>query len=137
MPIIPSKDHKHKLAIALPDLDRVSSEMRAKLLAGRLDLTQIIRVGQDRMEDVPAVVMTCDLLTAATICDILRSNDRQVGDPPTGLYLLKSTSWSRITNNTVLTVIVDGKVALNPVVFGGTLVEGKPLAAKAVTFGSK
>lgn len=110
-------ERRERLAVSLADLDRIDPSIRGSLLAGKLDLTKAIRVGQDRMEDVPAVVFSCDLLTAATVCDILRSHDRKVGDPPTGIYINKATSWSRVINSTVLTVLVDGKARLNPAVF--------------------
>lgn len=105
-----------KLAVSLTDLDRVDPIIRSRL-ALMLDLTSTIRVGMDRMEDIPAVVFSCPLLEAATVCDVLRNHDRQVGDAPTGIYVNKAQSWSRVTNNTLLTVLVDGKVKLNPAVF--------------------
>lgn len=133
---VPQEERRERLAVSLADLDRVAPALRAGLLAGKLDLSQAIRVGQDRMEDVPAVVFTCDLLTAATICDILRSHDRQHGDPPTGLYINKDRAWTRVTNGTVLTVIVNGKVKLNPVVFPAALTDAAPPPAKKL-FGSR
>lgn len=111
------KQRNERLAVSLTDLDRVPMELRGPMLAGKLDLTQAVRVGTDRVEDVPAVAFTCDLLTAATVCDLLRSNDRKRGDPPTGLYICKDRSWTRITNSAVLTVLASGRVALNPAVF--------------------
>lgn len=131
-----SEGRRERLAVALADLDRVPPEIRAGLLGGKLDLSQAIRVGQDRMEDLPAVVFSCDLLAAATICDLLRSYDREHGDAPTGLYINRASTWSRITNSTVLTTLVGGKVALNPAVFpsatlAGTAPPVRVLGAKA------
>lgn len=131
-----SDDRRERLAVALTDLDRVPPEVRTHLLAGRLDLSQAIRVGQDRMEDVPAVVFSCDLLTAAIVCDMLRSNDRKVGDAPTGLYINKNQSWSRITNNTVLTVVINGKAKLNPKVFPSDAMVGTPPPVKRFSIGA-
>lgn len=128
-------ERKERLAVALADLDRVDPSIRGKLLAGRLDLTSTVRVGQDRMEDVPAVVFICPLLEAAIICDVLRSHDRKAGDPPTGIYINKAASWSRVTNNTVLTVLVDGKARLNPVIFSDAVALGS--APKVVKLGRK
>ena len=127
---IPQDDRREKLAVSLVDLDRVAPALRAGLLGGKLDLSRAIRVGQDRTEDVPAVVFSCDLLTAATVCDILRSHDRQHGDPPTGLYICKDRAWVRVTNDTVLTVVVGGKTRLNPAVFPAALTDAAPPPAK-------
>ena len=137
MPQLPTNEQrKERLAVSLADLDRVAPELRAGLLGGKLDLSGVVRVGQDRMEDVPAVVFCCDLLTAATVCDILRSHDRQHGDPPTGIYINKDRAWTRVTNGTVLTVVIDSKVLLNPAVFPVPKIDGAPPPAKKL-FGRK
>lgn len=109
---------REKLAINVFDLDRIDPDFRRKILAERLDLTHHIDMRFDRIKeaDEAAVEFTCDLLTAAIICDILRSHDREVGDFPTRLYL-KRESWSRIPSRVVLTVTEHGKVKLNPKLF--------------------
>lgn len=127
-----------KLAVALADLDRVDPELRGPLLAGRLDLTTAIRVGADRaIEDTPVVMFTCDLLTAATVCDILRSNDRKLGDQPTRLYIHRGQSWSRVNFNEILTVLVAGKVKLNPLVFPSVQLEANTPPPKVKVLGKK
>lgn len=123
---------KERLAVALEDLDRVAPELRVKLLKGRLDLDNVLRhAGQHREEEVPAVPFTCDLLTAAIACDVLRSNDRKLGDELTRVYVLRESRWTRVTSKTVLTVIVEGKVRLNPEVFSIDKVVGAPPPRRA------
>ena len=104
---------KYRLALSLEDVDRMVPEMRARLLHGKLDLT-LIRVGPK--SNVPAVAFSCDLLTAATICDIIRSEDRKAGDSPTGVWVLRK-SWSRVSGNAVLTLVTDAGIKLNPDAF--------------------
>jgi len=101
-----------QLAVSLFDIDRIPPTLRRNLLQGKLELSNIIRI-----LDKPAVVFTCDLLTAALTCDILRSNDRKLCDSPTEVFI-KRSKWSRVPSNTVLTVLgPTNKARLNPDVF--------------------
>jgi len=115
------------LAINLDDLDRIPPELRSKMLANRIDLREAIRFG-----DEVGVAFCCDLLPAAVICDKVRSDDSSVGDYPTRLYL-KRSGWTKVHPTAVLTVIVSGRVALNPEIFGGDKVSlGAPPPMKRV-----
>lgn len=120
MPTIKSKlDRPEKLAINLFDLDRIEPSLRGPLLSSRLDLNRPIRTNWDRAAsttDEAAVVFICDLLTAAVVCDTIRSHDRKAGDFPTRLYIQRKT-WARIPSHIVLTELVDGKCKLNPSFF--------------------
>lgn len=126
-----SKERKEKLAISLVDLDRLSPQLRAKV-ARILDLTQVIEVGFDRVTRVPAVVFTCDLLTAAIVCDGIRSDDRKHHRQPTNLYVNRDRSWGRITNEIVLTVELASGIQLNPTFFPDVQLEAQPPAVKKI-----
>jgi hypothetical protein len=102
------------LAINIADTERLDPESRQKFFAGRLhDKFIDMRFDRAKDGDEAAVAFKCDLLTACIICDMIRSRDREMGDNPTRLYL-KRTSWSRVPNNVVLTVMINGKCRFNP-----------------------
>lgn len=110
-------ERRERLAVNLYDLDRLDPETKRKFFAGRLDTKHVdMRFDRAKDGDEAAVLLTCDLLTAATICDMLRSRDREMDDSPTRLYL-KREAWSRLPSYVVLTIVKDGKVKLNPKVF--------------------
>lgn len=124
------------LAVSLEDLDNLDHTLRAKLIADKLDLQRgIIRVGEDRKVEVPAIALCCEtkerLRIAALACDILRENDRKQGRNPIGVYIYKET-WTRIPWNIELCVVtliddgIGGEVAhtgLNPELFGSWLAD--------------
>lgn len=60
---------------------------------------------------------TGNLLEAALGCDILRSEDRQQGDPVTRVYLNRGKGWSRLVAGVVLTKIENGECILNAEIF--------------------
>ena len=125
-------DRTERLAVNLYDLDRVAPSLRASLVAPRLDLTKPIDMGWDRKsDDETAVVFNCDLLSAAIICDTLRSHDRAAGDSPTRVYLFKKV-WTRVASHVVLTELVDGRCQLSPDVFV-VEVEAAPVVAPAIS----
>lgn len=133
-------ERKERLAIWLDDIDRIAPELRDKLLSGRLDLTQTVRVGRgelQRHKSVPALVFTCPLLEAALVCDIIRSHDRKAKERPTELYINRGTSWARLIYSAVLTAVVDGKVILNPAVFPNVEVTVPLPAPKPLILGRK
>lgn len=109
------EERSESIAISLEDTsDRMTDEMRQRLLAGRLELQKWIRLGN--ME--AAAQFTCDLLTAATVCDIVRSHDREVGDEPTRVYVRRGTAWNRLAAAAVLTTVEpSGAVALSSAIF--------------------
>jgi hypothetical protein len=114
-----------RLAISLTDVDRLPPELKRGFLAGRIDATKIIRVGaQRRTEEQPAVEFVCPLLEAATVCDMIRSHDRSVGDRPCEVFISRGTindtgreCWTRVIYATTFTVLINGKVSLNPELF--------------------
>lgn len=122
---------KERLSLNLFDLDRTDQLMRQLLLGGKLDLTQAIWVDKSRMDET-AVAFTCDLLTAACICDTLRGHDRRAGDYPTRVYLQKAVAWNRLPNDMMLALVEDGKVVLNPRVFTIELERAPSVAPVAV-----
>jgi len=122
---------REMLAVSLRDLDRMAQEMRLRMLRSpdgkpRLDFSQAVPGGRD---DDPAVAFTCPLLTAATICDVIRSHDRQVGDPLTKVYLRSGSRWANVYGDVLFTLVgTDGKAQLNPAVFA-VEVEKVPVVA--------
>jgi hypothetical protein len=103
-----------RIGICLFDLDRIDPGMRGLLLGGNLDLRRerVVRVDKDRPDET-AVPFSCDLLKAASICDVVRGHDREAGDQPTRVYL-KKDHWRRLPADALLTLTVDGGPALNP-----------------------
>jgi hypothetical protein len=135
------EERTEKLAIALDDLDRIHPSIKGGLLGAgycKVDLGNIFRVGEGRVKGGRAMVaFRCSLLEAATICDIVRSHDRKVGDPETFVYMKRGEEWCQVFGTKTLTVVADGKVALNPEVFTPlTKPEGAP-PAKVVQFGRR
>jgi hypothetical protein len=144
-----AEKRKERLAVNIFDLDRLSPLVRGKLFrdgeGDRIDLTHAVRVGPEK--DEAAVVFTCPLLTAATVCDILRSNDRKFNqeirerglkgheERQTRVYLFRGRSWVPVPRDVILTrQTPDKQVILNPNVFPlkPTFVEPVPLEAEAV-----
>ena len=108
------EERSESIAINLEDLDRMTDAMRQRLITGRVDAVKWIRLGE--ME--AAVQFTCDLLTAATVCDIVRSHDREVGDEPTRVYIRRGVAWNRLPALAVLTTVEpSGAVILHPTIF--------------------
>lgn len=99
----------------------------------------------ERCADIPggegeyevAVGFTCSLRDASILVDVLRSEDRKMGDPPTRVYIYKRpVGWKRLPKDAVLTVIMDAKVHLNPKVFGDSQIPVVSKTPMAVKFGS-
>lgn len=131
-PLGEGEPRREKLAVNLFDLDRVDPLIRAELLGGKID----VKAGPVRIDprrpDLAAVGFRCDLLTAAIVCDILRSHDRELGDAPTRVYIKRAEAWEPLAGRVVLTVVVDGKCQLSPEVFPPVL-ELLPVAPPAPT----
>ncbi len=125
---VPSEQKKdgERLAVNLFDLDRIDPTIRSMLLGDKVDLTAI-RVDKDRGDEV-AVAFTCDLLSAACICDTLRSHDKRAGDYPTRVYLFKRTAWSRVPGSIMLATVKDGSCTLNRTIFNVEVALAKPVA---------
>ena len=127
-----------RLAIAVACATAAVDRGDAKLLAGRIDIAKVLRVGQgEKIDDVPAVAFCCELLEAATVCDLLRSNARRLKQPPPELYLSKGGErWARVTYDAVLTMVSAGKLKLHPKAFPSEAVVGPPPKVKPL-FGRK
>lgn len=123
-----------RLAINLFDLDLIDETMRSMLLLSRLDLEKPIKISQDNIQET-AVRFKCDILTAATACDILQSERRKLNDPEVRLYLNRGNGWYRLGSGRILTVLVGDKPKLNPAIFGALRLETNlavPLAPEAL-----
>lgn len=124
---------RERLAVNLFDLDRMNPDVRAMLLGGKLDLAGgAIRVDDSRLDET-GVTFSCDLLTAASICDVIRNQDRIVGDYPTRIYVFRR-AWSRLPGDEVLTEVVVGKVRLRRRTFASLPVTSTFKASDPVDF---
>lgn len=137
--ILQETERPERLAVNLPDLDRVEPIIRGILLKGRLDLSDVVKVGGDNFDEM-GVLFTCPLLQAACICDTLRNHDRRAGDYPTRIYLQRGPgrAWEKLAGRIVLTDVVDEKVRLNPEIFSPEPVTAeRPDGGEAVLLGRK
>jgi hypothetical protein len=105
-----------RLALNLGDLMRLDATVRGVMLAGKVDCETPVRTNGRTLDD-GAVVMTCDLLTAACIADVIRAHDRKAGDYPCRCYLRRRDAWQRLPNDALLTVVEGERVVLNPALF--------------------
>lgn len=138
MPLLPQKESRPRLAINLFDLDHLHPVVRASALAGKLG-KEAVRVDDERMDET-AVEFTCDLLTAASVLDVLRSEARKTDDPPIRAYIKKQGWWQRIPHIAVLTRVREGKVELSPEWFPPPALETAKMVAPAfrpIKLGSK
>ena len=111
--------------------------IRDMLVAGKLRGVPI-RTNKERIDEA-AVEFSCDLLTAACICDSIRQRDRRSKVHPCRVYVCRDVAWVRQTGNVELTIVGDksperpnGVVKLNPAVFASAR---KPIQqAKPVRF---
>ncbi len=133
------QDRTEKLAIAVACAEAAVARGDGMLVAGRLDLSTVLRVGQgEKIDDVAAVPFRCPLLEAAIVCDVLRSNARRLGHPPPELYISRDGGrWVRITYSTVLTIVSAGKTKLHPKVFPTEAVMGPPPKVRPLFGGAK
>ncbi len=114
----PAPARPEQLSVNIFDLDRIESSIRQMLLGGKLDLSKALTIGE--RPDDRAVGFCCDLLSAACLCDIMRSNDRKFGDSPTRIYMRSRLNlpWFKIDANIVLTGLgEDEAIHLNPQIF--------------------
>ena len=111
--IKPREDRRERLAVNLYDLTNVHELVRASLLGGKLDLAKesVVWVDNSRLDET-AVPFICDLLTAASCLDVLRSEARKVNDPPIRAYIYRE-AWTRLPHYAVLVNIEDGKAVLS------------------------
>ena len=125
-----------KLAVNVYDLEGIDAAIRQRVLGpqlDKLDAKNPVWIDRNR-DDESAVIFTCDLLTAALACDILRSECRRENGPVIRLYLKKG-AWQKVPSTAILTAIINDKAVLNPAVFGGAATfAGKPLEVTPVEF---
>lgn len=108
----------YRLAINLPDLDRIQEDVFEIILGGKL-YNEPIQV-EPKATDGVAVEFSCPLLMAASICDTIRLHDNNAGEYPTRVYLHKGkpeSPWQEIPRDTVLVYSSKGQLVLNPKVF--------------------
>jgi hypothetical protein len=110
---------RERLGICLTDLDRIAPLIRQCLrLADHLDVSRdsVVWVDKSRFDEA-CIPFICDLLTAACICDTIRSHDRRAGDYPTRVYLKRVAAWEKLAGGVQLSVVKNEKVMLNPELF--------------------
>lgn len=113
---------QERLGLNLYDLEAIHPDLYKRTLSGVLDLRReaVIRVGSGTVDT--AVPFSCALLLAATLCDILRSENRKFREPPIRVYLSSSQGvWTKLGKDAVLTTVGDRDgvrvVELDPRVF--------------------
>lgn len=122
-PVSAAPMRPEKVAINLADLDRLDQFVREVGLGGKLCLDPLRLIDLDKNRaDEKYVELTCDLLMAASMCDVLRSADRNHGDYPTRVVVFRR-SWTKMVANCCLTLVQWDDVAkkstvvLNPEFF--------------------
>lgn len=126
---------KEQLAIHLADLDRLDQSTVKTLLAGRVSVDGVVKVDVERPKEL-AVRFVCDLLTAATICQVIRGYDRLAGDSPTRLYVRNDVDdeWRQVPGTMpLLRQLPDGTAVLEPSLFAPIPQGVVPLPTKMVT----
>ncbi len=126
-----------ELCLHLSDLDRIDPLVRGMLLKDKVDLERgPIRVDPSKV-DAAGVGFLCDTLTAAILCDVIRSNDRKLRQPVTRVYLKRADAWAQLSSDLVLTEVENGKVRLNWSVFTSQIerVDTVPLPLQTVEVG--
>lgn len=106
-----------QLAINFLDLDRNPPLIIGLLLGDKIDKTTPIVMDKSRFDEA-GVVFTCDLETAACVCDTIRTKDRNEKRYPTRVYLRRHEAWRKLAGADVLALVEGDKVVLNPKVFG-------------------
>ena len=94
-----------RLAFELACIDRIPADLSLKLgLANKLDFTETIAATGSH-GPAPAVVFKCSLLEAAVVCDLVRSYDRRMRNPISGVFVSRNGGvWVRIQNWMQLTL---------------------------------
>lgn len=127
--------HEKRLAINMFDLSRVDESIRGVILRDKLDLRResVILLDKNRLDET-AIPFTCDLLSAACICDVIREHDRRAGDYPARVYYRRATVWEKLPATAILSLVRPGKVILNPGVFRVDIEAGSPLPQTRLEF---
>lgn len=112
-----SPEQRYRLAINLFDLDKLPTELQARLLGGKLEKTTV-PVDLDRTQTSIAVPFKCDLVTAALAIDIIRSECRRSKEAPIRAYINRGgEAWSRLAERDVLSVKGESGWILNEEIF--------------------
>ncbi len=107
-----------RLAINIPDISRMDEFVRQQALGGKIHSSPI-HIDKNVVDEI-GVEFSCDLLTAAALCDIIRDGDRKRLEYPTRVYLNKGTTrsvWVRLPQDIMLSIVEKGECKLNPKVF--------------------
>ena len=119
-------------------MDRLDPLMRMSVLGGKMDLRKdaLIRIDPVGAPDEVGIPMTCPLLEAATALDVIREHDHSMGDRPTRIYILRNSTWLKLSSSALLTqyLISEDRTILNPKVFTSTapVLPDQPLAPRKV-----
>lgn len=98
------------IAVSVRDLNR-SPECRTRLLAGRLDLSELVFDASGCSSvDLPAVAFSCDVAVACAVVDLIVSWDVAVGDRPTRSFVSTDSGakWRCVPDRTKLAVVGEG-----------------------------
>lgn len=127
-------ERRERLAVNMKDLEHAPAGFRNVAVNELLDVSKA-GVVNESVEDA-AMPFRCDLLTAASFCDVLRGIDRRAGCRPTRVYLQRVAAWDKLAESAVLTVLTNGKPALNPELFPPVAQAGsaEPPAMKPIQF---
>lgn len=112
------EERSERLALNIHDLDRLPAEERKKLLAGRIDPKGSIvwPYGEEAPESV-AIPLTCPLLQAAILVDVIRSKDREAKREPCQVYIERDGEWVEVEKDAVFSTLYNGRFLLNHSVF--------------------
>lgn len=111
-----SSEEGPALALNIADALRIADTVRQILLVGKLDQTQVIMTDKKRPDEA-AALFTCDLLTAACICDTIRDLDRRAKEYTTRVYIRRTTVWEKLPRDIQLSVVIGDDLVLNPQIF--------------------
>lgn len=102
------------LAVNIADLTRLHPSIRQMILQGRIDPKAApIRTDRERPDEA-AVELRGDLVTVASIVDILREHDGRAGEYPIRAYIRRGKTWTKLPGNATLTLVLNNDVVLNP-----------------------
>lgn len=141
---------RYRLAINVHDPDRLDDVTRQSLLGPVSFVRPLIWVDKN-VEDEQALEFACDLLTAATVCDVIRMHDKKAGDVPCRVYVMRQrharqldavnpSTWVKLPADALLTIISGGRCILNPKLFPSEEIASvayTPLLRKIVRPGRK
>lgn len=133
----PPVGRPEQLAVNVEDLQRLTTETKWVLLSGRLSTDGFVRYqpANPLKPTEIAVRLTCDLLEAATICEVIRGYDRSAGDRPTRIYVRPdgTADWRPVPADLRLVrSLPGGTAALEPKLFAPVAAGVVPLPPRRV-----